>query len=255
MHHILACDVGNTRISLAHVFEEQVAGLHRLGKEELDRLADVLSDLWKSIPEPKAIVASSVNPGNLEKLQAAAARLGQQVLVVGADIPLPLSTDLPEPQRCGSDRLCAAAMAYHRLGQACVVADFGTAITIDCVNDDGVFLGGAIMPGLSLGASALGGGTALLPKVSLERPTWVFGKDTRQAIVAGLVYGARGALRFLAEAYATELKKWPVVILTGGDAELVREEQGIEQAIVPELTLLGVALAYHLAKGEIVEPE
>jgi type III pantothenate kinase len=132
-----------------------------------------------------------------------------------------------------------------------VVADCGTAITVDCVSDEGVFLGGAILPGLSLGASALAGGTALLPKVALERPTWVFGKDTRQAIIGGLVQGARGAIQFLTEAYATELKKWPLLLLTGGDAELIREEQGLEQAVVPELTLLGVALAFHLAKGEL----
>lgn len=251
MHHILACDVGNTRISLAEVFEEQVSNLHRLGKDQLDELPKALAQVWAAMPEPKTIVACSVNPANLDKLKSAAASLGEELLVVGAELPLPIRTDLTEPDRCGADRLCAAAMAYYRLGQACVVADCGTAITVDCVSDEGVFLGGAIMPGVSLGASALAGGTALLPKVALERPTWVFGKDTRQAIIGGLVYGARAAIQILTESYATELKKWPLLLLTGGDAELIREEQGLEQAVVPELTLMGVALAFHLAKGEL----
>jgi type III pantothenate kinase len=251
MHHILACDVGNTHIGLGEVFEEQASNLHRLGKDQLDKLPGLLAQVWAAMPDPKKIAACSVNPANLDKLKSAAAALGEEVLVVGADLPLPIRTDLSEPQRCGADRLCAAAMAYYRLRQACVVADCGTAITVDCVSDEGVFLGGAILPGLSLGASALAGGTALLPKVALEHPTWAFGKDTRQAIIGGLVYGARGAIQFLTEAYATELKKWPLLILTGGDAELIRENQGLEQAVVPELTLLGVALAFHLAKGEL----
>ncbi len=102
-----------------------------------------------------------------------------------------------------------------------MVADFGTAITIDCVNDEGVFQGGAILPGLDMAAKSLQAGTAQLPLVELSNPDWVFGKDTRQAIVGGLVYGARGALRELVETYATELGHWPVVILTGGDAALV----------------------------------
>jgi len=141
-------------------------------------------------------------------------------------------------------------MAYFRLQSACVVADFGTAITIDCVSDNGIFLGGAILPGLHVGAEALARRTALLPEVRLARPEWVFGKDTRQAIVGGLVYGARGALRELTEAYATELGRWPPVIATGGDAELVAGGYDIVQAIVPDLCLLGVALAYQKTQLE-----
>jgi len=143
-------------------------------------------------------------------------------------------------------------MAHFRLETACVVADFGTAITIDCVNDEGVFLGGAILPGLSMGAAALAAGTERLPEVAPAAPDWVFGRDTREAIVGGLVYGARGALRELAEAYATALGRWPPVIATGGDAELVCKGSEIVQAIVPDLCLMGVALAVQM--GEVRAP-
>jgi type III pantothenate kinase len=131
---------------------------------------------------------------------------------------------------------------------ACVVGNFGTAITIDCVSDEGVFLGGAILPGLSMGSAALHGGTGQLPPVELAAPDWVFGANTRQAIVGGLIYGARGALRELTEAYATKLGRWPIVIITGGDAALIcPDPSGSElvQAIVPDLVLRGVAIAYY----------
>jgi type III pantothenate kinase len=97
-------------------------------------------------------------------------------------------------------------------------------------------------------AEALNEHTAALPRVVPGEPEGVFGKDTEQALRMGLVGGARGALRGLVESYATELGHWPVVILTGGDAELVGGplvEAGLVQAVVEDLTLRGVAMAYY----------
>ena len=246
---ILACDVGNSRIAMACVACDEASDVRRLAGDDAAALADALAEVWEATPEPKRIAASSVSPAGLERLEAAAERLGQKVLVVGRELDLPIETALDDPAAVGTDRLCAAAMAYHRTDQACVVADFGTAITIDCVNAEGVFLGGAILPGLTTGAEALARQGAQLPKVQLVAPDWVFGRDTRQAIVGGLVFGARGALRTIAEAYATELGVWPVLILTGGDAELIGAGCDDVHAIVPDLALTGVALAHRLHGG------
>lgn len=238
--------MGNSRLAMGCVIDENVSSVHRMSEAAPAALGDALAEIWREMDPPKAVVASSVNPAALEVLAAGAGeRLGQDVLVVGSDLPLPIETDLPEPGGIGTDRLCSAAMAYHRLQSACVVADFGTAITIDCVSDEGVFLGGAILPGLAMGVEGLARDTAYLPRVDLQRPDWVFGSDTRRAIIGGLVYGARGALRELTEAYATELGRWPPLVLTGGDAELVGGGYDIVHAIVPELCLMGIALAYH----------
>jgi type III pantothenate kinase len=246
---VLACDVGNTTIHLAYVKGNDVTPMRSLPVKELSALGAELSALWKEIPPPRKCVACSVNPAALKALEAAAAQaIGEPVLVVGCNLPLPIDTNLPDPSATGTDRLCAAAAAFDRLGVACVVADFGTAITIDCVNDEGVFQGGAILPGLAMAAKSLQTGTAQLPPVELSNPDWVFGKDTRQAIVGGLVFAARGALRELVETYATELGHWPIVILTGSDAALVCGEvndSGLVQAIVPDLVLRGVAAAYY----------
>jgi len=246
---VLACDVGNSAIHLAHVKADEVSSQQRLRIGQLDKLAEAMEHLWRQVPDPKVLAACSVNPAALKALEAAAAEsLDRQVLVVGRDLPLPMPTDLPNPQAVGTDRLCCAVAAFDRLGTACVVGDFGTAVTIDCVNDEGVFLGGAILPGLGMSAESLHAQTSQLPRVELSRPGWVFGKDTRQAIVGGLVVGARGALRQLTEAYATELGHWPLVILTGADAELICADPNaseLVQAVVPDLTLRGVAIAYY----------
>lgn len=246
---VLACDVGNTSIHIAAVRGEQVSEVRNFRIGELSGLGEVLAAMWDDMSGVKKLVACSVNPAGLKALEAAAQdSIRQPVLVVGRDLPLPIDTDLPNPDGVGVDRLCAAVAAFDRLGVACVVADFGTAITIDCVNEQGVFVGGAILPGLSMGAESLRQRTAQLPRVELAVPDWTFGKDTREAIVGGLVYGARGALRELVEAYATALGHWPLVVITGGDARLIcpdPNESELVQAIVPDLVLRGAALAYY----------
>ena len=247
--HVLACDVGNSTIHFGQVCGGKVSSAQTIHLGELSGLAESLSRLWSQMPAPKKIAAGSVNPSGLKALETAVAQaIDQPVLVVGRNLPLPIETDLADPSATGVDRLCAAAAAFDHLGVACVVADFGTAVTIDCVNDDGVFIGGAILPGLEMGAKSLAAHTAQLPKVEVTEPTWVFGKDTRQAIVGGLVMSARGALREFAEAYATELGHWPVVVVTGGDAKLVcgdPNQSGLVQCRVDDLAVRGVAIAYY----------
>ena len=246
---VLTCDVGNSRLRIARICGDDASPVQALPTAELSSLPEALASLWGEDPTPKSLAATSVNPAGLEALQAAAQQaLNLDVAVVGRDLPLPIETDLPHPDAIGTDRLCCAAAAYDRLGTGCVIADFGTAVTIDCVNDEGVLLGGAILPGLRMSAECLSASTAQLPAVEPIEPDWVFGKDTHQAIVGGLVRGARGALRELVEAYATELGRWPIVIATGGDAELVCGQGGaseLVQAVVPELSLRGVAMAYY----------
>lgn len=246
---VLACDVGNSAVHFAHVQGEAVGPPHVVRAGDLGGLGAELAGLWEQIPQPKKLVAASVNPPALAALEAAAGEsIRQAVLVIGRDLPLPIQTDLSDPQAVGADRLCCAVAAYDRLGVACVVGDFGTAVTIDCISNEGVFLGGAILPGLRMCLDALHAGTALLPRVEPRAPDWVFGKDTVQAMVGGVVAAARGALRELVEAYATELGRWPVVILTGGDAHLVCPHPGedeLVQAIVPDLAVRGAAMAYY----------
>jgi type III pantothenate kinase len=246
---VLACDVGNSRLRLAHVEGDTVTEpkSHRIG--DLADLGRELALLWETMPDPKRVVAASVNPSGLRALEAAAHEaIDQDTLVVGKDIPLPLETTLDEPEKIGVDRLCAAVAAFDRLGVPCIVADFGSAITIDAVDAEGRFLGGAILPGLQMSARSLHENTAQLPHVELVAPNWTFGQNTQEAIIGGLVYGAQGALRRLAEAYATQMGAWPLIIATGGDAELVCgnvQEGDLIQAIVPDLSLRGVAMAYY----------
>jgi len=166
-----------------------------------------------------------------------------------------MSLALEHPESVGIDRICAAAAAYDTLKRACAVASFGTAITIDCVNDEGAFLGGAILPGLGLQARALASGTAQLPDVTIQTPDVVIGNNTEEAIQIGVLYGAVGALREIVERYAEELGNWPELVITGGNADLIHEHSDIVDHHVPDLCIRGIALAHRRHYAPFTETE
>jgi len=244
--YVLAADIGNTRIALGVIQGEQAYALESVAVDDAPRLAVLLEQMWSAMSKPRRVVACSVNPAALAAFkQAVDDVLDEPVSVIGEDIPLPIETDLAHPELVGADRLCCAAAAYGRLQQACVVVDLGSAITVDCIDADGVFRGGAILPGLRMQARSLHEGTTQLPQVEPAEPAGVFGIDTTEAILTGIVAGVRSAVRGLIEAYATEMNVWPLVVTTGGDAKLFGNPEGIVQAQAPPLCLLGVARALY----------
>ncbi len=244
---MLAVNVGNSRVAFG-VFEDG-----RLTQAERHQLSSDNAKLIEAAQVWGETVADGNNPAVLASVNPQICRLlhevlfkdvGMKVLTVGQEVPLPMNVDLPNPEKVGVDRILNAAAAYERIKDAVTVVDAGTAITVDCVSPEGVFLGGAILPGLALSARVLHQQTALLPEVKIVRPDSVYGKDTSQAIQAGIYYGAVGAIRELIERYATELRAWPVTIVTGGDGELLCAECDFIQAYVADLTLRGIELSF-----------
>ena len=155
---------------------------------------------------------------------------------------------LPRPDMVGIDRLLDAVAANHlrRPDQPAVVADVGTAITVDAVSAEGAFLGGAILPGIAMSARALHEFTDLLPLIEmseLSQPPPALGTATTAAMQSGLFWGAVGAIRELAERLAKHLEGEPAIYLTGGAGPAVAELLGPSARHVPHLTLAGIALA------------
>ena len=247
--HVLACDIGNSAIKFTAVCGESVDDVHVAKIGDAAELGAAVRAVWNEMPAPKVVVACSVSPAATMALEAAVSQtLDVDVILVGRDVDLPMDTEVDEPEAIGVDRVCVAVAAYDQPGEACVVADFGTAITLDCISDAGVFLGGAILPGLSISADSLAEKTAQLPRVDLAEPPAGPGKDTAAAIQVGLLAAARGAMRHCVESFAEQLGHWPLVICTGGDADLVvgdLHNSELVQAVVPDLALRGVAMAYY----------
>jgi len=260
---VLAIDIGNSRVGFG-VFtagKSQDPAL-RLKHAELDsELAATLKKLWERTQaesaaaddEDSEVVIASVVPAATERIAYSVKQyLDAPVRIVGKDVRVLLKTKLRDETTVGQDRLLAAMAAYVNVEKACVIVQVGTALVVDCIDDDGIFQGGAIAPGLQMGARALHEFSAQLPSVSLTPPDDAvpYGRFTEEAINLGLYAGARGGVRELIERYATALKGWPHVVATGGDALALLGEMEIVDSFVPDLVLQGAALAWEAWRVE-----
>lgn len=249
---LVLMDIGNSRVALATWSGGVRSPSQHLAGMGPPAVAHKVCELWETLAScpRRTLVVSSVCPPVAEAVLAACHEQGiAPLLMVGRDIDLPITADVPAPLKVGTDRLCVAAAAYARVRGACVVADFGTALTIDLVADNNVFLGGTILPGLRLSAQALHEHTALLPLVEIGTPTETLGKDTASAIRNGIYAMMVGALREIAERYATQIGKWPPLVLTGGDATAIASACDFVDLVVPDLCLDGLVIAYRKAAG------
>lgn len=245
--NLLILEIGNSHVSVATTIGGRVRTNIRFELDRLDEAVATAVDSWAALPEEhlRSVAIGSVVGPVLERILAGlSGEIDEPLRVVGRELHRPLSMAVEQPESVGIDRVCAAAAAHEAFDAACVVASFGTAITVDCVNGEGVFMGGAILPGLGLQSRSLHEGAEALPLVEPASTDVVFGATTEQAIRNGIIYGAVGAVREIAERYATELGAWPKLVVTGGTAELVSRHCDFVDSVVPDLCIRGIALAH-----------
>ncbi|MEO0530522.1 MAG: type III pantothenate kinase [Planctomycetota bacterium] len=263
---LLAIDVGNTRVK-AGVFAGAAADCVESAQ------SGVLPIASARVPEPVAAFSATAEElaGFAEWVADELASLGRVVIasvsqptedaVVAAlrDVKverltsetLPIRLDVEQPESLGVDR-AVAAVAANRLrhaGKPAIVVDVGTAITVDLIDEEGVFLGGAILPGPGLAARALAEKTDRLPDVrfgELDTSPDAVGRATEPAIRAGVYWGAVGSIRELIARQRDRCVVPPQVFLTGGAApSFARLIGGPDLTVryLPHLTLTGIAIA------------
>jgi len=247
---ILAVDIGNSAAKAAIVEGSAILEAGRLDTSHASS-ADLLDGLrvlaGSGEQAPGGILAVSVVDRWTERLERAAETLDLPLTVVAAS-HIPISTALVRPDTTGPDRLLAAWAALRLYGPPLVVVDLGTATTVDAVDGDGFFLGGAILPGLGLAAAALAEGTARLPRVELQLPAEAIGADTTAAIRSGVVIGHLGAVRELTRRMALRIdpegsRASPShVIVTGGHSAATWAEAAWRTTLAPSLPAIADVL-------------
>ena len=252
--NIIAVDIGNTNITIALFLDGREKFAKSVPGQSQKKLADLLRSAWDRIPIAKSskeekrdgvIVVSSVKPAWTSRVRKIVRdNLGERIYIIGRDIPLPMTLQVDEPDKVGADRVICAAAAYDVVEDAVVVADFGTAVTIDLVDEKGIFLGGIICPGFEISTEALKKNAAQLPRVKVARPKTPYGKNTAEAINCGLYYSAIATLQEVSRRYAEEIGKWPQTILTGSAAKIIKDDCSFIDSYVPNLAVKGIVLAY-----------
>ena len=255
---LLAIDIGNTNITLGVYQAEQLGPRWRLATDH-ERMPDeyglqflgLLSHHGFSPADLRGVSLASVVPPLTSKIgQACRHYLHQEPLVVDAGIKTGIRIRVENPRAVGADRVVdAVAVKYLYGGPACVI-DFGTATTFDAISAAGDYLGGAIAPGITMGAEGLYQRTAKLPRVDVQRPPSVIGRNTTHAIQSGLFFGYVAMVEGMVQRFRARLGPDMKVLATGGLAEIIASETQVIDQIVPWLTLDGLRILWQLNRHE-----
>lgn len=234
---MLAVAIGNTRIRWASFTGRE---LTPGGSEPLAEAVGPILRLLEGA-EAQTVAIASVNDPAAREVEAALRAAGAATVRIGRDLMPPVRHTLDDASTLGIDRALCALAAFALTESAVAVIDAGTAITVDFVDGEGVFHGGAIAPGLNMMLRALHEQTAALPKLTFDpHATGPFGKSTAHAMHLGVRAAATGLVRDMVERFAVYYEAYPRILATGGDAAVLFEEDEFVERVIPDLQLIGI---------------
>jgi type III pantothenate kinase len=251
---LLTIDVGNTNLTIGLYEGEMLANHWRLATDHA-RMPDeyglqfqgLLTNVgYKPGDLTGVALASVVPPLTGRVIQACREYLKQEPLVVDTGVKTGVRIRYEDPKTVGADRVCDAAAVMKLYGGPACVVDFGTATTFNAITKEGDYLGGAITAGINLAAEALFTHAAKLPRIDLQRPPNVIGRNTTHAMQSGLLFGYVSMVEGMVARFRKELGDDMKVIATGGLAELVAKETPVIEIIAPWLTLDGLRIIWDL---------
>jgi type III pantothenate kinase len=253
---LLTIDIGNTNITLGLYEGETLNGHWRMATNH-ESMPDEYGIMMSNLLEHRGInikdlegisMASVVPPLTSRMIQACNNYLESEPLNVDYMTKTGVKILIDQPQTVGADRIVDIVATKKLYGGPACVVDFGTATTFDAMDALGNYLGGAIAPGIGISADALVKYTSQLPRVDLQTPPGVIGKNTIHAMQSGLLFGYASMVEGMVERFKKQLGPDMKVIATGGLAELVSKQTPVLQIIAPWLTLDGLRMIWEMNK-------
>src|ERR1041384_8370568 len=236
---LLVLDVGNTNTVLGvfakadksaapHYYDQLVATwrVSTISAQTVDEYGGLFRNLFSmdtlEVSATADIVISSVVPpldSTLRKVCERYFKVKPLFIEPGVKTGMPVLYD--NPAEVEADRIVNGIAAFEKYGGPCIVVDFGTATTFDCVSAKGEYMGGVICPGLGISADALFEKTARLPRVDIRKPPRVVGTTTVGSLQSGLYYGYIGLVDGIIERLLEELGPETKVLATGGLGSMI----------------------------------
>jgi len=254
---LIVIDVGNTNTVLGLFDGKHLLHDWRI-RTEIDHTIDeygvLIYNLYLSTPmkakemrSVTAIIISCVVPPMLNILEPLCIKyFNIKPLIVGPGIKTGMPIFYDNPKEVGADRIVNAVAAYEKYHKECIIVDFGTATTFDYISPKGEYMGGCIAPGIVISSEALFEKASKLPRVEFSKPKTVITKDTVSAMQAGIMYGYAGLVDGIVDRMKAEVKTNPLVIATGGLANIIAPETKTIEKIEEMLTLDGLRIIYDL---------
>ena len=253
---ILTIDIGNTNIVFGCSDGKDILFIERIATRSTSTdteyaifFKNVLDIHSINIGDIEGGIISSVVPSATNLVKHAIQKLWDiDVIVVGPGIKTGLKILIDNPAQLGSDLVVDAVAGIAEYPVPLVVLDFGTATTFSVINEKKEYIGGIIMPGVKISHDSLVGRTAQLPKISLDTPKRVVGKNTIECMKSGLLFGTASSIDGMLERIEEEFGKKVTVIATGGLASTVIPLCKRDIMIDDMLLLKGLMIIYNKNK-------
>ena len=249
---ILAVDIGNTNIVVGCIKGEEICFVERMSTEatrtELEyaiSFKNVLEMYGISIEQLDGGIISSVVPPVTNIVKRSVEKiLNTEVMLIGPGVKTGLNILMDDPRQVGSDRIVNAVAVVHEYPVPAAIIDMGTATTICVVDEKKNYIGGAIIPGMRIAADTLTARTAQLPKISLEAPAKLIGKNTVDCMKSGVIYSSASAMDGIIDRMEEALGEKATVVATGGLAKKIVPHCKREITLDDDLLLKGLAIIY-----------
>ena len=238
----LLIDSGNTFIKWAQQNDEVLTLVNRCRSNSLARLHDI----WKCFDAPDRVVIANVAGESVARDITSIVRELWKIeaeFVASSLNCCGLTNSYYNPRQLGVDRWMAMAAAFQSISGPVIIVDCGTAVTIDLVNEEGLFAGGVIMPGLNTAYQSLRTGTEAVDEInSIEKDISPVAQSTEDGVAIGVLLGLVGGVERVIHEQSSQLDKTPAVFITGGDAEKLLPYLTIPAIIQPDLVLEGLRI-------------
>ena len=254
---LLVVDVGNTNTVIGVYDKDSLAVNWRIETKRnstVDEYGIMFRTLFNFTKGLKVemidsmIISCVVPPIINPLLEMAGKYFGVTPIVVDSEIKTGLKILYENPREVGADRIVNAVAAFKKYGGPAIVVDFGTATTFCVISRNAEYLGGVIVPGIMIALQALSQSAAKLPRVELKRPEKVLGRNTKDSMQSGIIFGYAGLVDGLINRLEEELKEKYFVVATGGLAEFIASETKKIKEVSPFLTLEGLKIIYEMNK-------
>ena len=255
---LLAIDVGNTTITFAVFEDDKLRADWRVGtvaRRTGDEYAAVMLILFKErglcFRDIDAVAISSVVPVTVDALVRLSKRHLDvpEPLVLSPGMDMGMKVNYNPIADVGADRIANAVAAHAKYGGKIIVVDFGTAITLDAVSEDGEYLGGAIAPGVEVSLEALFARAARLTRMKFVAPEKAIGDTTESSLQSGIIFGYAGQVDALVDRFQKEMGGGARVVATGGIAEAMAAHSRTIECVDEMLTLQGLRIIYERTRS------
>lgn len=244
---LLTIDIGNTTISIALFGASSIISRFSVPTEDYNNFKRKIYKILRRY-KTLSVIIGSVVPRIDKNIKRDLQRLKVRYrFVKPRDFGIMVKTK--EPEKVGVDRLLNTIASYKFYKKGAIVVDCGTATTFDVVSSEGKYLGGLIAPGLGIGAEALANRCAKLFPVHLRIQKFLIGKNTKEAMLSGIILGHVAMIEGIIGRLKNKLKFKPIIIGTGGFISLVKKLTDVFDIVDQNLTLKGLRIFKEILQG------